>query len=38
MANVAFTAAQPAGLLDCGVTVPDADIEPSPLAGRRLRR
>ena len=31
MANVAFAAAQPAGLLDCGVTGPDADIELSPL-------
>jgi probable phosphoglycerate mutase len=30
-ANVAFTAAQTAGLLDCGVTGRDADVELSPL-------
>jgi len=31
MANVAFAAAQTAGLLDCGVTGPDSDVELSPL-------
>lgn len=31
VANVAFAAAQTAGLLDCGVTGPDADVELSPL-------
>jgi broad specificity phosphatase PhoE len=31
MANVAFAAAQTAGLLDSGVTGPDADVELSPL-------
>jgi broad specificity phosphatase PhoE len=43
MANVAFAAARSAGLVDAGVTGPDADIELSPLGwtqaealGRRL--
>jgi probable phosphoglycerate mutase len=32
-ANVAFAAAHAAGLHDCGVTGPDADVELSPLGG-----
>ena len=31
VANVAFAAAQTAGIRDCGVTGPDADVELSPL-------